>query len=82
MRIKFGWVQVRVCNPLIPVLNTDQVDQGYKVIRSWCESANKVPQVRIRVRSVRERLRKTQISIKIDFPFAYRFRYPAFAHDE
>ena len=51
-------------DPLIPVLIPDQVDQGYWVIRSWCESVSKVPGVRIRVRSVRERLRKTKISTK------------------
>ena len=56
-------------DPLIPVLIPDQVDQGYWVIRSRCESANKVPRVRIRVRSVRERLRKTQISTKNRFSF-------------
>ena len=32
-------------DPLIPVLIPDQVDQGYWVIRSRCESANKVPGV-------------------------------------
>ena len=39
-------------DPLIPVLILDQVDQDYWVIRSRCESANKVPGVRIRVRLV------------------------------
>ena len=51
-------------DPLIPVLIPDQVDQGYWVIRLQCESANMVPRVRIRVRSVRERVHKTQICTK------------------
>ena len=42
MWIKFDWVRVRVHVPLIPVLILDQVDQGYWVIRSWCESVNMV----------------------------------------
>ena len=45
VQIKFSWMRVRVHDPLIPVLIPDQVDQGYWVIRSQCESASKVPGV-------------------------------------
>ena len=60
-------MRIRVRDPLIPVLIPDQVDQGYWVIRLRCESANIVPRVRIKVLSVRERVRKTQICTKNRF---------------